>query len=343
MKKIPWLNVVAVAGIVFAITLIAVHNRGSQSAVQIVNVSYDPTRELYGDINTAFSSLTKTQSGIAVDINQSHGGSSNQAKLVAKGEIKADVVSLGLPSDINFLVQRGIVAADWASRLPNNSRPYTTTIVFVVRKGNPLAIRDWPDIINPGVEIITPDPKTSGNGKLSALAAWGAVVTRGGSPDQAKQFLKTLYQHTPFLLLAARAAGVAFAIEKIGDVHLAWENEALREVAESKGSLEIVYPPVSILAEPSVAWVQDSFAAHPASKVAQDYLQFLFTDQAQDIIARDGYRPFNPAVYERYKDHFGSITLFPVTAIAQSWADAQQKFFGENGIIDLVYEPKPRT
>jgi len=343
MRKFPWINGFSIAAVIVAIALVALHNRGAAANVHILNVSYDPTRELYKDINREFVTWYRNKTGIGVEIKQSHGASSTQAKLVAKGEIKPDVVTLGLPSDLDGLSHHGILPKDWAGRLPNQSRPYYSTIVFVVRRGNPLGIRDWADIVHPGVEVITPDPKSSGNGKLTALAAWGAVVTRGGSEDDARNFLKALYQHAPFLLLASRAAGVAFAVEKIGDVHLAWENEALREVDESKGALEIVYPPVSILAEPSVAWVDGNVVANHTEQVAQDYLQFLYRDAAQEIIARDGYRPSNQDVFKRYHDKFGNISLFPVTAIAQSWADAQQKFFGENGIIETVYEPKPRT
>jgi sulfate transport system substrate-binding protein len=343
MKKLPWLNGLAVAGAVFAIAVVALHNRGADSAIRLLNVSYDPTRELYKDINREFAPWYRTKSGTTVEIAQSHGGSSSQAKQVAKGELKADVVTLGLPSDIDGLAQRGLLPKDWATRLPNRSRPYYSTIVFVVRHGNPLLIKDWPDIVRPGVDVITPDPTTSGNGKLVALAAWGSVVTRGGSEDDAKHFLKELYQHAPFLLQAARAAGVAFAVEKIGDVHLAWENEALREVGESKGQLEVVYPPVSILAEPSVTWIDGTVAANHTEALAQEYLHFLFSDAAQEIIARDGYRPFDQAVLARHRDRFGDIKLFSVTDIAQSWAEAQQTFFGENGIIQTVYAPKPRS
>ena len=343
MRKIPLINGLAVAGAILALAAVAVHNRGAGASVQILNVSYDPTRELYKDINREFVPWYRNKTGISVEVKQSHGASSTQAKLVGKGELKPDVLTLGLPSDLDGLGQRGVLPKDWAGRLPNQSRPYYSTIVFVVRHGNPLGIKDWPDIVHPGVEIITPDPKSSGNGKLTALAAWGSVVTRGGSEDDAKLFLRTLYQHAPFLILASRAAGVAFAVEKIGDVHLAWENEALREVSESKGTLEIVYPPVSILAEPAVAWVDGNLATHHTEKVAQDYLHFLFSDAAQEIIARDGYRPSNPDILNRYHDRFGDISLFQVTSVAKSWADAQQKFFGENGIIETVYEPKPRT
>jgi sulfate transport system substrate-binding protein len=236
-----------------------------------------------------------------------------------------------------------LIPDGWEQRLPNRSRPYNSTIVFVVRRGNPYAIHDWPDLVTGAVEVIVPDPKTSGNGKLAALAAWGAIVTRGGSENEARAYLKALYAHTPFLDSAARSTGVAFAVEKKGDVHLAWENEALRETKESKGQLEIVYPPISILAEPTVAWVDVNVTKHNSASLARAYLEFLFTDEAQEIIAREGYRPFNAQILEKHSDRLPNIDLFPITAIARDWTDAQRRFFTDNGIIDAVYTPKPRT
>ncbi len=225
-------------------------------------------------------------------IKQSHGGSSRQARSVINGEQAADVVTLGLPSDVDSLRKRGLIPADWAARLPNHSQPYSSTIVFVVRKGNPKKIADWPDLIKPEVAIITPDPKSSGNGKLSALAAWGAVVSRGGSEAEAKAYLKAFYAHVPVLDSGARGAATSFAVEKLGDVHLTWENEALREVAAATGELELIYPPVSIRAEPTVAWVDANIANKKIAPVAKAYLAFLFTDAAQETMAKLGYRPF---------------------------------------------------
>lgn len=342
-SRISWLNIGAVAAVAVAATVLVAKNSQGFVAHYILNVSYDPTRELYAAINPVFIKLYEQETGSTAAVRQSHAGSSYQARLVAKGELKADVVTLGLPSDVEALHVRGLIPDDWQKRLPNNSQPYESTIVFVVRKGNPRGIRDWPDIVKPGVEIIVPDPKTSGNGKLATLAAWGSVVIRGGSEQQARDFLKAIYQHTPFLVPAARAAGVAFAVEKQGDVHLAWENEALREVKDSKGALEVVYPPLSIRAEPAVAWVDVNVAKHQSEALAKAYLSFLFTDEAQEIIAREGYRPFNKAILEKHADRLPPITLFPITAIAASWSDAQLRFFADNGILDAVYTPKPRT
>jgi sulfate/thiosulfate-binding protein len=341
-RSIPWLNVAAVAAVAVAATLIVARNVHGHTGVRLLNVSYDPTRELYRDINAQFVAEQDKAGRPHVEIRQSHGGSSRQARLSIAGELQPDVVTLGLPSDVEALRKRGLVAAGWAARLPNGSRPYTSTIVFVVRRGNPQAIHDWPDLIRPGIEVITPDPKSSGNGKLTALAAWGAVVTRGGSEDDARAYLKAFYEHAPFLVVAAREAGTAFAVEKLGDVHVAWENEALREVGESHGSLQIVYPPVSILAEPSVAWVDTNVARHGTEAIARSYLQYLFSDAAQETIARDGYRPFNAGVLARHADTLPNLALFNVTAIAHDWDDAQEKFFADNAIIDTVYRPKPR-
>ncbi|WP_294534703.1 sulfate ABC transporter substrate-binding protein [uncultured Rhodoblastus sp.] len=341
--RIPWLSVGGIAAAIFAIGLIAVKNVNGYTPHHLLNVSYDPTRELYQKINPAFAARYEKQTGEQVAIRQSHGGSSYQARQVATGALNADVVTLGLPSDVEGLAKRGIVAADWKSRLPNNARPYYSTVVFVVRKGNPLNIRDWPDLVRGNIEVITPDPKTSGNGKLTLLAAWGSVISRGGSEAEARDFIKALLDHAPFLVPAARVAGVAFSVEKKGDVSVAWENEALREVAETKGAVEIVYPPLSILAEPVVAWVDANVAKNHSEKLSKAYLEYLFTDEAQNIIAREGYRPFNAAIAEKYVERLPRLNLFPITLIARDWSDANQKFFAENGVVDAIYTAKPRA
>jgi sulfate transport system substrate-binding protein len=305
-------------------------------------VSYDPTRELYKSINQQFTAAYARNHGSRILVKQSHGGSSRQARSVVSGEQNADVVTLGLYSDVEALHTRGLIADNWWLRLPNNSQPYTSTIVFVVRRGNPLHIYDWPDLIKPSVEIITPDPKGSGNGKLSALAAWGAALGRGETEQQALTYLKSMYDHTPFLEPAARSAAIAFAVEKLGDVHLTWENEAIREVFESKGELQVVYPPTSILAEPVVAWVDANVAQHKNASAARAYLEFLFTNAGQEIIAENGYRPYKADVFKKYAARFPMLHLFPISKIAKNWDEAQQRFFGENGIIESIYHPKPR-
>jgi sulfate/thiosulfate-binding protein len=336
------LNLFALTLVALAIGSIAARNTHTRTAVQLLNVSYDPTRELYAALNPRFVQAFGNAQGVEISVEQSHGGSSRQARSVISGELAADVVTLGLSSDVEALHKRGFIKSGWASRLPNNSQPYYSTIVFVVRRGNPYAIRDWPDLIKSDIEIITPDPKSSGNGKLAALASWGSILANGGTESDAKTYLKQFYQHTPFLEAGARATATAFAIEKRGDVNVAWENEALRQVAEAKGELEIVYPPLSILAEPAVAWVDVNVAKHHSQEAARAYLEYLFSDEAQEIIAQSGYRPFNPKVLERHAQKFPKLNLFRVTAIAKDWEDAQQKFFADNGIIDTVYKPKPR-
>jgi sulfate/thiosulfate transport system substrate-binding protein len=336
------LNGFALALSVLAIGAISARNLRASAPVTLLNVSYDPTRELYAKLNPLFVAQHAKATGEQIEVKQVHGGSSRQARAVIQGELSADVVTFGLISDVESLHKRGLIESGWTDRLPNHSQPYYSTIVFVVRRGNPHAIQDWPDLIQPGVEIITPDPRSSGNGKLSALAAWGAVVLRGGSEADAKAYLKEFYQHTPFLEAGARATAQAFAIEKLGDVHLSWENEALREVAAANGDLEIVYPPRSILAEPAVAWVDSNVAKHETQAVSRAYLEFLFSNAAQEVIAESGYRPFNQQVLARHAARFPHLNLFRITDIAKDWEDAQQRFFAENGLIETVYKPKPR-
>jgi sulfate/thiosulfate-binding protein len=341
LKRIPWINIAAVLAVVVAAMLIVARNVQGDVSHQLLNVSYDPTRELYRRLADEFAADYRKRTGRQIEIKQSHGGSSRQARAVVDGQLPADVVTLGLYSDIDVLRKRGLIAEGWSKRLPNNSQPYTSTIVFVVRKGNPKHIRDWPDLVAPGIEIVTPDPRTSGNGKLSALAAWGAIVSRGGTEAQAQAYLKSFYANAPILDQGARGAAVTFAIEKIGDVHLTWENEALREVAETK-DLEIVYPPVSILAEPYVAWVDANVARSGNEAEAKAFLEFLFTARAQDIIAEFGYRPARAESAAKFVDRLPRVELFSIGVIAQDWDDAERKFFAPNGIIDTVYTPKPK-
>ena len=217
--------------------------------------------------------------------------------------------------------------------------PYTSTIVFLVRKGNPKAIHDWPDLIKRDVAVVTPNPRTSGNGQLSVLAAWGSVTTRGGSPDQAAAYVRSLLQHVAVADAGARGAGISFAVQRIGDVQLTWENEALREVAANKDEFEIVYPPVSIRAEPAVAWVDANVTDPKVAAHAKAYLGYLFTDAAQELVAQYGYRPFKPEILAKYADRLPHLDLFPITALANDWDDARQKFFGDNGIFDTISAP----
>jgi sulfate/thiosulfate-binding protein len=337
-----WLNVSAVLAVVAAFGLIVAKNMPGEDRDSILNVSYDPRRELYQRLNAAFVSDYARRTGRHLRVVQSHGGSSRQSRAVIAGEEPADVVTLGLFSDVDALRKRGLIASGWADRLPHHSQPYTSTIIFVVRERNPKQIHDWPDLVRPGVDIITPDPKTSGNGKLSALAAWGAIVTRGGTEDDASRYLVSFYQHVRVLDAGARGAAMTFASAEVGDVHLTWENEAIREVTESKGTLQIVYPPVSILAEPYVAWVDANVRRRGTVEDARNYLEFLFGDTAQQIIADLGYRPYKASIGRTAGSPLPSIALFPITAIARDWDDAQERFFAENGIIDgILKEARP--
>jgi sulfate/thiosulfate-binding protein len=336
-----WINALALSAVAIAAALLVVRNIDRDSTNQLLNVSYDPTRELFKDVNEQFISKYEKETGKRLTIKQSHGGSSRQARAVIDG-LEADVVTLALYSDVDALRKRGLIPDGWAKRLPHESQPYSSTIVFVVRRDNPKHIRDWPDLTRSGVSVITPNPKTSGNGKLSVLAAWGSVVYRGWNEQQARGYLIRLFEHVPILGTGARDSSTTFTEDKEGDVHLTWENEALRETEDSKGELEIVYPPVSIRAEPSVAWIDANVVRRKTEAFAKAYLEYLYTDQAQETLAKCGYRPINPEMLKRHADRFPQIDLFPITAIAKDWDEAQAKFFAENGIFDTIYKPKAK-
>ncbi|MCV7410228.1 sulfate transporter subunit [Mycobacterium florentinum] len=339
LPHISWLNVIGVLAIVFAATALVVKNVPQAGSNQILNVSYDPTRELYAAIDKAFIPQYRTQTGVTLDIKESHGGSGRQVRSVLDGTQKASVVSLALISDIQTLSKHGLIAPDWRQRLPNNSVPYTSTVVFVVRKGNPKGIRDWPDLVNAGVSVVSPNPRSSGNGQLSVLAAWGSVTTRGGTAAQAKTYVKSLLQHVAVSDAGARSAGDSFTLSKIGDVQLTWENEALREVAANSDDLELVYPPVSILAEPAVAWVDANITEPNTATYAKAYLEYLFTDAGQEQAAQFGYRPFKPGILAKHADRLPPLALFGIAEIAKDWSDAREQFFGNNGILDTISAP----
>jgi sulfate transport system substrate-binding protein len=310
-------------------------------SVELLNASYDPTRELYRDLNEAFAKKHKAETGVDVTVRQSHGGSGTQARAVIDG-LEADVVTLALWGDTDALRRRGLIPEGWDKRLPGDSLPYTSTIVFVVRKGNPQGLRDWPDLVRPGIKVITPNPKTSGNGKLSFLAAWGSAVKAGGGEAEAREYVRKLYGNVPVLDSGARGSTTTFSQKGIGDVHLTWENEARLEVAESAGALEIVYPKTSIRAEPYVTWVDKVVDRKGTRAVAEAYLRFLYTEPAQEIIAKHFYRPADPAVQKRHAADFPAIDLFPVTVTAAGgWGEAQEKFFAEGAIFDRIYSPTP--
>jgi sulfate/thiosulfate-binding protein len=303
------------------------------SGNELLNVSYDPTRELWRDLNEAFLKQYEKETGKRYEIKQSHGGSSTQARAVIDG-LDADVVTLALWSDTDAIRDKGLIKDGWEDRLPHKALPYFSTIVFVVRKGNPKNIRDWPDLIRGDINIITPNPKTSGNGKLSFLAAWGAVLKAGGSDAEARAYITELYRRVPVLDTGARGSTTTFAQKKIGDVHLTWENEAYLEVEEAKGTLEIVYPPRSIKAEPHVAVVDSNVDRKGTRAAAEAYLTFLYTTEAQETIAKHHYRPIEPEVLQKHR--FPNIDLFLVTAVAKDWNDAQQRFFTSEAIFDQI-------
>ncbi|MDP9137682.1 MAG: sulfate ABC transporter substrate-binding protein [Pseudomonadota bacterium] len=308
--------------------------------IELLNVSYDPTRELWRDINEHFIPIYEKTTGNTLTIKQSHGGSSTQARAVIDG-LEADVVTIASFIDTDAIRKSGLINEGWIDRLPQRSLPYHSTIVFVVRKGNPKGIKDWPDLVKPDVAIVTPNPKTSGNGYLSFFSAWGSVVLRGGSREDAVDYVTKLYKQVPVLDSGARGATATFVHKKIGDVHLAWENEAHLEVREAKGELEIVYPPISIRAEPHVAVVDANVDRTPGHReAAEAYLNFLYTGEAQDIIAKHYYRPGNDEVLKKNAATFPAIKLFPITDIAKDFPDAHKQYIGEGGVFDTIYKPK---
>ncbi|MBA4065556.1 MAG: sulfate transporter subunit [Isosphaera sp.] len=304
---------------------------------QLLNVACDPTRELWRDVNAAFADYYERQHGVRPFVRQSHGGSGSQARSVIDG-LPADVISLALWTDTDAVRKSGLLDAGWETRYPNRSLPYTSTIVFVVRKGNPKGVRDWADLARPDVEVITPSPKTSGNGKWSFLAMWGSVVWRGGTDAEARAFVTAAYRRVPVLDAAARGATMTFAQKNIGDVHLTWENEAHLEVKESGGALEIVYPPVSVLAEPHVAVVDANVRRKNTAAVADAYVEFLYTKEAQELIARHYHRPTDPAVFARHRGLFPELRLERATTLVRSgtWDDVQKTFFAEGAIFDQI-------
>jgi sulfate transport system substrate-binding protein len=310
--------------------------------VKLLNVSYDPTRELYQDFNTAFAKYWKAKTGGDVEINQSHGGSGAQSRAVIDG-LQADVVTLGLAYDIDAIAARAkTLPENWQSRLPNNSTPYTSTIVFLVRKGNPKHIKDWSDLIHDGIGVITPNPKTSGGARWSYLAAWGYALRHNNNDEsKARAFVSRLYKNVPVLDSGARGSTTTFAQRGIGDVLLSWENEAhlaLKEFGADK--FEIVYPSESILAEPPVAVVDKVAAKHGTTEVAKAYLNYLYTDEGQEIAARNFYRPRNEKIAAKYASQFPKITLFTIDQVFGGWQKAQPKHFGDDGVFDQIYQAK---
>ena len=314
--------------------------------VTLLNVSYDPTRELYQEYNTAFAKYWQTRTGDTVTIKQSHGGSGKQGRAVIDG-LEADVVTLALAYDIDAIHEKAnLLPRNWQTRLPHNSAPYTSTIVFLVRKGNPKNIKDWDDLIKPGISVITPNPKTSGGARWNYLAAWGyalkhAKADAGRSPEQqAQEFVTRLFKNVPVLDSGARGSTTTFVQRGIGDVLLAWENEAFLAVNElGKDKFEIVVPSVSILAEPPVALVDKVVDRHGTRAVAQAYLEYLYTQQGQEIAARHYYRPRLEAVAKEYAGRFPKVNLFTIDEVFGSWQKVQKTHFADKGIFDQIYQP----
>jgi len=326
----------------FALALIVIlaGSAAHAAAVTLLNVSYDPTRELYEDYNKAFAVYWKSKAGDSVRVNQSHGGSGKQARAVIDG-LDADVVTLALAYDIDALAAHGaLVPANWQSRLPDNSAPYTSTIVFLVRKGNPKNIRDWGDLARPGISVITPSPKTSGGARWNYLAAWAWAVKQPGANDAAAEaFVKKLYHNVPVLDSGARGATVTFVERGIGDVLLAWENEAYLAIKElGPGKFDIVAPSLSIVAEPPVSVVDQNVDQHGTRKVAEEYLKYLYSKQGQEIAAKHFYRPRDPAVAAQYASQFAKIPqLVTIDAVFGGWTKAQATHFADHGTFDRIY------
>ena len=338
MKSLKWF---ARAAWVSASAMLLAAPLAQAANVSILNVSYDPTRELYVNYNAEFARYWKAKTGDAVRVNQSHGGSGKQARAVIEG-LPADVVTLGLAGDVDQVAIRGkLLPLNWQSRLPDNSAPYTSTIVFLVRKGNPKGIRDWGDLIKPGIGVITPNPKTSGGARWNYLAAWAwAKAQPGGSDATAREYVRKLYANVPVLDTGARDATTTFVQRGIGDVLLAWENEAflaIKEVGADK--VQIIVPSLSILAEPSVAVVDQVALKHGTSKVATEYLQHLYSKEGQEIIARNFYRPRDPEVALKYAAQFPKLKLVTIADFG-GWTKASKDHFEDGGSFDQVYGAK---
>lgn len=325
-----------------AVTALAALALSSPAFAQttLLNVSYDPTRELYQDFNAAFVKHWKETAGEDVSIQQSHGGSGKQARSVIDG-LEADVVTLALARDIDAIAEKAkLLPADWQKRLENNSAPYTSTIVLLVRKGNPKGIKDWDDLVKDGVSVITPNPKTSGGAQWNYLAAWHYADKKYGGPEKAQEFVTKLYKNVAVLDTGARGSTTTFVERGVGDVFISWENEAflaLKELGPDK--FEIVVPSVSILAEPTVSVVDKNVDKHGTRKVAESYLQYLYSPEGQEIAARNFYRPRDPAVAAKYENQFPKIALFTIEEAFGSWTKAYQEHFAEGGVFDQIYKP----
>jgi sulfate transport system substrate-binding protein len=328
MKRIAFIIATALA--------LAVASRAFAQTT-LLNVSYDPTRELYVAVNAAFAKYWKGKTGQDVTFRQSHGGSGAQARAVIDG-LEADVVTLALAYDIDAIAQAGVIDKAWQKRLPQNSSPYTSTIVLV-RPGNPKRIKDWGDLIRPGIQVITPNPKTSGGARWNYLAAWEYARRRGGSDAKAREYVTALFKNVPVLDSGARGATTTFVQRGIGDVLLAWENEAYLALAEKKDKVEIVTPSISIVAEPPVAIVDKVVAKKRTKAIAEAYLQFLYTPEAQEIAAKNHYRPRDEKIAAKYAGTFAKVQLFTIDQAFGGWREAQKAHFADGGSFDQIYRP----
>ena len=326
------------SGLVLAAVLAAsAFTSAAQAPLTLLNVSYDPTRELYSEFNSAFAKHWKTKTGQDVSIKQSHGGSGKQARSVIDG-LEADVVTLALAGDIDALYKNGQwLAPNWQKRLPHNSAPYTSTIVLVVRQGNPKGIKDWDDLVKPGISVITPNPKTSGGARWNYLAAWEFAKRKLGSEAKAKEFVQALYKNVPVLDTGARGSSISFAQRNQGDVFISWENEAHLLEKEFGGKVDIVYPSLSILAEPPVAVVDKNVDRKGTRAVAQAYLEYLYTDEGQDIAGKNFYRPVSPKAQAKYLKQLPKLNLFTIEQAFGGWAQADKAHFADGASFDQIY------
>jgi len=324
-----------------ALIALAISTPAMSAETSLLNVSYDPTRELYQDFNKAFAAHWKSKSGEDLKIKQSHVGSGKQARAVIDG-LQADVVTLALAYDIDEVAQRGLIAKDWQKRLPHSSTPYSSTIVFLVRKGNPKGIKDWGDLARPGLSVITPNPKTSGGARWNHLAAWGyAIKQPGGNEKSAQEFLSKIYKNVPVLDSGARGSTTTFIERGIGDVLLTWENEALLAIKElGPDKVEIVVPSLSVLAEPPVAVVDKVVDRRGTRKQAEAYLQYLYSDEGQEIAAQNYYRPTNEKLAKKYAAQFPKVKLLTIDEIAGGWTKAQRTHFADGGVFDQIFQSK---
>ena len=313
---------------------------GAAAGSKLLNVSYDPTREFYKEYNALFDAEWKRRGNLGVTVDQSHGGSGKQSRAVIDG-LEADVVTLALAADVDAIAKAGLVATDWQARLPQNSCPYTSTIVFLVRKGNPKGIRDWADLVKPDVQVITPNPKTSGGARWNYMAAWGyALRGNNASEAAAEGFVRELFAHVPVLDTGARGSTTTFAQRGVGDVLLAWENEAFLAMEElGAGTMEIVWPKLSILAEPPVAVVDRNVERRGTRALAEAYLTYLYQPVSQELIAKHHYRPRSQAVANKYAQTFPTLDLMTIAEFG-GWAAVQERHFDEGGVFDKIYKPR---